>query len=98
MICDYRHSSVEAVKAALKSKVYEHFIDEFNKFAYIKIKPQGDDIVLIELKEPIRPQSNFMFWVAIGIDKYVIPDYRFIIKEMMPLEKEYALLSLYARP
>jgi hypothetical protein len=39
-----------------------------------------------------------MLWIAIGIQKSIIPKYEFVIKKLEPYEEENKLLALYKRP
>lgn len=97
-ICDFRMYSLKALKNSMKSHEYDEFLDQFSKPALLNIRQQSSNNVIVELRDAKINKPDYMFWVAIGIDKNEIPDYCFIMREEVAVKKKKALFSIYLRP
>lgn len=97
-ICDYRKHSLHALKACIKSRQFGEFLDLFNQPALVCIRQQNDKNILLELHDSELGNPKYMMWIAVGIKENIIPNYSFIVKEIVSLKENKALLSIYVRP
>jgi hypothetical protein len=92
---DYRRRGLRAIDYVLATTDINRFPEDFNGLAYATIIDSTDDIpMIIELTEPESDSSNYLLWIAVGIEP-AIPIYEYLFGLVEPLDSHhYAFLGV----
>ena len=97
-IFDYRDVGLEAINSLLETDNLYDFAPKFNSPALTSIDKLDSGEIQVRLRNTSEKNPPYMLWIAIGIEESIIPNYSFLMKEMLPFEKYSALFALYERP
>lgn len=79
---DYRQNGLMAIDYVLATNDISRFPDYFNGRAFATIIDSSDDTpMIIELTEPTGNSSNYLLWIAVGLEEIPVYEYLFGLVE-----------------
>ena len=97
-IQDFRQNCVRAIHELEKNDDATQFPHEFNVPAYVTVKVQPDQTLLITLEDTHVKKPKFMLWIAIGLECN-LPLYNYLFEYVLPFDNNtLAIVAIYQRP